>query len=121
MHKLFFVARVEVYRNVVIVMVVNNVEFLFANYSHCAQHVQSIVNASLDILEINSLASLYQKISDRYLRKCAIFKLTTQNFLYISSISLAIYVPVTIGRSLTFLRTDLLRNTSFLSFFFSSG
>ena len=43
--------------------------------------------------------------------------ITSQNFLYISKISLAIWVPVTIGRSLTFLSTDLLRKTSFLSFF----
>jgi len=44
-----------------------------------------------------------------------------QYSLYNSRISLAIYVPVTIGRSRTLVRTERDKNTSFLSFFFSSS
>jgi len=66
-------------------------------------------------------------LSASYTLRCTFLKSTfyfvslSQNFLYISRISLAIWVPVTIGLSLTFWRTDLLRKTNFLSFFWWSS
>ena len=45
-------------------------------------------------------------------------QLTSEKRLYSSSICLAISVPVVRGDSRIFSRTDLLRKTSFLSFFF---
>jgi len=88
-------------------VVVNYVVFVLPNYVHCIQHVKRVVHPTLYIFKIHLLADLKSKKQ---------VDLTSQNFLYISRISFAICVPVTMGRSRTFLRTDLLRKTSFLSF-----
>ena len=97
-------------------VIVDDVVLVLADDVHGAQDIQRIVNSSLHIFEIDLLAHL-QFYSSYLLLKM----LTSQNSLYISKISFAIYVPVTIGLSRTFYSTDFDKNTSFLSFFSSSS
>ena len=104
--------------NVLIVVVVNDIVLVFPDDVHCTEYVQGVIDTPLHVLEVNFLSNLLTEIKFRWpvLQQ----SLTSQKLLYISSISLAICVPVTMGLSLTFCSTDLLRKTNFLSFFLSS-
>jgi len=97
---------------VLVLVIVYNVVFVLAYDVHSAKYVKSVVHSSLHVFKVDFLSNL----SIYYAKR-----LTSQNSLYISSISFAICVPVTMGRSLTFWRTDFERKTSFLSFFSSSS
>ena len=47
--------------DVLVVVVVDDVVFVLVDNFHCRKHVQSIINASLHILEINLLPDLHSK------------------------------------------------------------
>lgn len=47
-----------VWRDVFILMVVDDVVFVFADNVHSTQHVKSVVNAPLHVFEVNLLAHL---------------------------------------------------------------
>ena len=80
-------------------MIVDDVVLVLPYDVHCVEHVQSVVDTPLHVLEVNLLAYLSTYNLSAIQQS---LPLTSQKLLYISSISLAIYVPVTMGRSLTF-------------------
>lgn len=60
------------FREISIVRVKRDSIFLFVDYIHCIQNIQSIINPSLNILKIDFLIKQINRLESTYIRKLLI-------------------------------------------------